>query len=158
MYITDTDISIIMQARKTLFFMNVFHGWNGHTMKILICRWVHMTALKSATIVQNATLRDFYSTHAPILFYFPCSYLSKIVSRKFLLPHIESKSMNPWSSPSAIFVSFSNVWPLISWFHWNKSEKLSMCRSFSCSSFTISFVKKQIVWKLISQKLIVKIE
>ena len=104
------------------------------------------------TIVQNATFRDFYSTHAPILLSFPCSYFLKIVSWKFLLPHKESENVNLWSSPSVIFVSFRNVWPLISWFHWNKSGKLNMCRSFSCSNFTISFVKKQIVWKLISQK------
>ena len=110
------------------------------------------------TVVQNATIRDFYSTHAPILLSFPCSYFSKIVSRKFLLPHKESKNVDLWSSPSAMFVSFRNVWPLILWFHRNKIGKLNMCRSFSCSNFTISFVKKQTVWKLISQKLIVKIK
>ena len=80
----------------------------------------------------------------------------KNVSRKFLPPQKESQNLNIGSSPQAILVSFRNVWPLLSWFHWNKSGKLSMCRSFSCSNYTISFVKKQIVWKLISQKLIVK--
>ena len=143
--------------------MSIFAGTAARKLTnapavIFPSRWFIFRNRLSYTILQNATFRDFYSMHAPILLCFPCSYFSKIVSRKFLLPHKESKNVNLWSSPSAIFVSFRSVWPLISWFHWNKSGKLSMCRRFSCSNFTISFVKKQIVWKLISQKLIVKIE
>ena len=94
------------------------------------------------TIVENATFQDFYSRHAPILLYFPCSYFSKIVS---------------WESPKHPISRLYFILECVnSWLHWSKSGKLSISCSFSCSNFTISFVKKQIVWKLILQKLIVK--
>ena len=92
-----------------------------------------------------------------VLFYRFCYVFRVHVSQK-LSPEnsyyhiIKSRNVNLWSSPSAIFVSFRNMWPLISWFHWNKSGRVSICRSFSCSSFTISFVKNQIVWKFAISK------
>ena len=51
--------------------------YNEHKFRRVI--YFRMRCIRN-TIVQNATLRDFYSTHAPILLCFPCSYFSKIVS------------------------------------------------------------------------------
>ena len=46
--ISNTELSIVMQARKTLLFMMIHHGLNVQEMRNLMYQWVHTMAQRSA--------------------------------------------------------------------------------------------------------------
>ena len=133
--------------------MFVFTAFFRFLNHILNLKALDQPEIRSFKMLENARFLEYASVEFVFssVFVFLKNYFPKILTTTK-----ESQNVNLWSSQPAILVSFRNVWSLLSWFHWSKRGKLSMCRSFSCLNYTISFVKKQIIWKLIFQKLIVK--
>ena len=46
--LSDTELLIVMQTRKTLFSIMTYHGLNIQEIRNLTCQWVHMMVQRSA--------------------------------------------------------------------------------------------------------------